>query len=419
MGKKGRAVIKEKAVRYCERIIIFSLLVTMFFFAPSNALISAGILSAIFFWLTKKVLTKEWKLPNTALNIPIFAFILVSILSMVNSINITESLIGLRKLVMYIFLYFVIVDNVINKRQFNWIILTVILAAGIVSLDGFFQFFSGKDLMRGRPLMLSGEKMLSGENIKRVTAAFKQASNLGIYLGALIPTVVSLTLYHFSGKKKLLIGLWGVIMLLCLALTLAPGAAFGFYAAMLFFIILKRDKRLLIVLIIGIILAWFILPSALINWPEGGLFGSIKGRIYMCRIAMRMIKIHPFLGMGLHTFPINYQRYVSPGYPYYGGIPPYAHNMYFHMAAEIGLIGLGVFIWLLVTLIRGWSSAYKKTESSYLKALSLGLLGGIIAFLTHGMLESSLYMTQGGILFWFMIGLSISLQRIIHAKLEK
>jgi O-antigen ligase len=83
------------------------------------------------------------------------------------------------------------------------------------------------------------------------------------------------------------------------------------------------------------------------------------------------------------------------------------------MAIEIGLIGLAVFIWLLVTLIREWYSAYKKTESSYLKALSLGLLGGIIAFLTHGMLESSLYTSKGGILFWFMIGLTVSIQRII------
>jgi O-antigen ligase len=332
---------------------------------------------------------------------------------MVNSINITESLIGLRKLVMYICLYFVIVDNVTNKRQFNWVIWTVILVAGIVSLDGFFQFFSGKDLMRGRSLMLPGE------GIKRVTAAFEQASVLGIYLGTLTPVVVSLTLYHFSGKKKLLIGLWAFFMLLCLVLSLAPGAIFGFYAAMLFFIILKRDRRLLLVLIIGIILARFILPSVLINWPEGTLFSSIRGRIDMCQIAMKMIKIHPFLGMGLHTFPINYQSYVLPGGQFYGtGMLPYAHNIYFHMAAEIGLIGLAVFIWLLVTLIRGCYSAYKKTESSYLKALSLGLLGGIIAFLTHGMLESSLYMSQGGILFWFMVGLNISLQRIIHAKPE-
>lgn len=399
---------KEKAVRYCEGIIVFSLLVMIFFFASSNALVSTGICFAIFFWLTKKALTKEWKLPNTALNIPIFIFILVSILSMVNSINITESLIGLRKLVMYICLYFVIVDSLTNKRRFNWVIWTVILVAGIVSLDGFFQFFSGKDLMRGRSLMLPGE------GIKRVTAAFEQAGTLGIYLGTLIPIVVSLTLYHFSGKKKLLIGLWAVFMLLCLALSLAPGAVFGFYAAMLFFIILKLDMRLLIVLIIGIILAWFILPSVLIHWPEGVMFASIRARIYMCQIATRMIKIHPFLGMGLHTFPINYRRYLLPGEPFYETeMLPYAHNIYFHMAVEIGLIGLAVFIWLLVTLIRGWNSGYKKSESSYLKALSLGLLGGIIAFLTHGMLESSLYMSQGGILFWFMIGLTVSIQRII------
>ncbi len=68
-----------------------------------------------------------------------------------------------------------------------------------------------------------------------------------------------------------------------------------------------------------------------------------------------MIKDRPLLGSGIGTFKYNSLRYqaefFSQGdnrsiYPY--GFAKHVHNEYLQLWAELGIIGLGIFIWIMI-----------------------------------------------------------------------
>ena len=95
----------------------------------------------------------------------------------------------------------------------------------------------------------------------------------------------------------------------------------------------------------------------------------------------------------------------------------YAHNNFLHMAGEIGLIALGIFIWLLLALFRKWYIIYKSLpKANFLKICSLGLLSGIIAFLINGLTESGLYYSKSATIFWIQVGILLALFKLIDKK---
>mgnify|MGYP001615439270 CR=1 FL=1 len=399
-------------LKLCDRITFYSLAFIIFFLPIYNSYASIGIGLAIFCYLIKTFLDfkrganrKEFTAYTCgALKYPIFLFLVISVLSLFNSCDVSLSFVGLRKLAMYFFVFLAIVCGIADIKRLKRLISILILSALIVSLDGFWQYSTGTDWFSSRPLMAYPHL-----GIKRVTASFWQAGSLGIYLGAVIPISFSLFLFYAKGIKKTALGITTLVLLFTLILSFTPGAAFGVYAAILYFACVKRGWRLALFLILGILLGYFLLPESLTSWPNGSLFQTIFGRIKMWAIAVKMIKMHPILGNGLHTFGVNYQKFCVPGDPYYGLGPPYAHNMYLQMAVEIGLLGLLSFLALMAEVFKKLWEVYKTTQERFVQTLSLGLMGSFIAYLTHGMLESSIYTSQGALLFWILLGFSISL----------
>ncbi|OIO35431.1 MAG: hypothetical protein AUJ74_06110 [Candidatus Omnitrophica bacterium CG1_02_44_16] len=395
--------MKIGLLKLCDKASFYSLAFIIFFLPVYNSFTSLGIGLAILCFLIKVSLSPRL-CPNFIKKWPIIAFLIVSGLSIINSCDISLSLIGLRKLMMHFFVFLAIAAGITDIRRLKYLIFVLLFSAFIVSLDGFWQHFTGTDWFSFRPLMA-----YTHLGIKRITASFWQAGSLGIHIGAVIPVSLSLFLFYLKGFKKIMLGIMTFVLISILVLSFAPGAAFGVSAAIIFFACAKKEWRLTLFLMLGVLLAYFILPESLTNWPNGSLFQTIFGRIKMWAITVKMIQIHPFFGNGLHTFGVNYQKLCVPGDPYYGLGPPYAHNMYVQMAAEIGLLGLFSFIALIAGIFKKLWYIYRATEEKFVQTLSLGLIGSFIAYLTHGMLESSLYTSQSALLFWILSGFSISL----------
>jgi putative inorganic carbon (HCO3(-)) transporter len=116
----------------------------------------------------------------------------------------------------------------------------------------------------------------------------------------------------------------------------------------------------------------------------------------------------------------NYKKYKES--PEYRNIITqdymYAHNIYLHMAAEIGLIGLTVFIRLLFKLSIEIRRIYRLLDESYLKVTLLSLSACLIAFLVNGLTESSLYYSRVALIFWYMAGFSLSLKKFLKPQME-
>jgi O-antigen ligase len=181
--------------------------------------------------------------------------------------------------------------------------------------------------------------------------------------------------------------------------------------------IVKKDKLILGIIILSLLLAPFLLPQGIRDWMKNT--DSIwevmlnKERINIYKAAANMIKAHPFLGVGTDTFCLNFQKYKIPEKDGFTGEGQYfAHNNFLHLAGEIGLFGLAVFLWMLWALFRSASGFLKNNDSGFITACGLGLLGGIAAFLINGMTETTLYYSKVSTLFWYQVGLLLGLCKL-------
>lgn len=89
-----------------------------------------------------------------------------------------------------------------------------------------------------------------------------------------------------------------------------------------------------------------------ITQSDGG-----AGRSDLWRVGWRMVEDHPFLGVGAGNFPIASVHYLlRPGTitrsDFIVDNPKVAHNIYLEIPAELGIIGLGLFLAILSFALR-------------------------------------------------------------------
>jgi O-antigen ligase len=201
-------------------------------------------------------------------------------------------------------------------------------------------------------------------------------------------------------------------------LTYSRPTLLAIYIALFFLGITRKDRVIIALLAIVTLISPFILPKSVKEWAKEVEYNPFRfmcndDRIAVYRNSLNMIKNHPFVGVGANTYMKNYKKYKES--PEYRNIVTldymYAHNNFIHMASEIGLIGLGIFIWLLYKLFIEGLNIYKRLNDRFLKVISLSLLAGLIAFLVNGLTESSLYYSRVAVIFWYLTGLALSLDK--------
>ena len=113
-------------------------------------------------------------------------------------------------------------------------------------------------------------------------------------------------------------------------------------------------------------------------------FAALGPRLPIWQAAASAFRESPFLGSGLDTFALAFQRHRPPHYwtREYDATPTKAHNDLLHALATQGLVG--GFAWCLVAgggIWLGFAAARHATGPE--RGLAAALLGGWVAFLVH------------------------------------
>ena len=415
--------MKDKIVQWCERIIEWSLYVLVFGVTFSNAIteVAAGI--AITTWIFKKIINREFKIVHTDLNYAIFGFFVVNLISLINVINTDYAFVSIKgfigKITEYVLLYFVIVESIRTKKQFRNIIGVVLFTCLLIGIDGIFQKFFGFDFMRGRKIF----------GPTRLTASFKSPNHFGGWLSMVLPITMSLFLFGPKRRKWLrrAFGMLSTLLFICLLLAGSRAAWLGFVGAFLLMGVLKRQNLFLVsivcIALICILLLSFTLPEKLLGEMSSIFYvtkNTMMDRIILWKETLPMIKDRPLLGHGVNSFMSNWSNYgvgETFGHPYY------PHNCYLHMTAETGLIGLGMFIWIIIMLFKSTIKFLKKIkvkteEDSFYQAVGIGLLAGITACLINSFVDNNLYVVLLATFFWVLLGLVNAEKRIYEDSIS-
>ena len=170
----------------------------------------------------------------------------------------------------------------------------------------------------------------------------------------------------------------------------------------------------------GLVLVPVAVLSALFLWT--GLVAtdeySISTRFDAWSIMAQIIKINPVLGLGF----ANYYWY-TPLFPIRGYAVSFnSHNNYVDIVAQMGLVGLVCFLWLLWEVGRlGWRLR-KDAPAGFAQAYVYGALGGLAGMVVAGMLGDwilpffynvGLNGLRSSMLGWLFLGGLVSIEQMV------
>jgi putative inorganic carbon (HCO3(-)) transporter len=412
-------------IKWLRAITLLSLCAMIFTLPFSKSAVEICFIAALISWALGRILSHRPGIPlidlfkpfSTPLNSPLFLFASLGFLSIFTSVSISLSLKGFFfKLLEGVFIYFIAVETIDDRKKLNFVLIVMASSMLLIFTDGIFQYMTGRDFIRHYPIC--------GGN--RIQASFSNPNGLAGWLAVMFPLVLSLGLIKyrrtFRGIMKPLI--WALICAagLCLTLTYSRGAWIGAVIALFFIGIVKKSK-FYIFIILAIIALPFIVPvpvkERLLAVLPLTIPYSIKERLFsiitfvepvrisLWHEAAAVIKNFPILGCGLNTYSIiapNYKIAVD------GGI--YPHNSYLQMTAEMGIVGLAVFMWMMFALFKNSLNNIKRIKDGFYSNVLTGLLAGMLAFLVHSFFDVNFYALQLAILMWFIMGLIVAVQRI-------
>jgi O-antigen ligase len=423
-------------------IVFYPFCITVF--VPAKKVVFALlVVISLMFWGFKIVSKEKLSLNHSPLNLPILSFISICLLSLFWSDSVMVSVKELPLLLAGPFLYFVVINNINDERQIRRILNIVIITGSLFGIYGILQY-QGIDLSFWKG------------NVGRqaVFGLFGNVNYFAEYLVAILPLAISLFLvtpFKSNKSKKLLLFIGILAMGGSLLLTFTRGSYLALGISLIFMLLLfvicrgkmfiRENRKIFILILAAIILAAFLfaIPNPL-NKP-GTYISKIKARTSIASIqktftsgrrmaiwkfALMMIKDRPLLGSGIGIFKYNTLRYqaefFSQGdnrslYPY--GIAYEAHNEYLHFWAELGIIGLGIFLWMIIVYFYYGLKFLKRTKDNYKQGAAIGLMGIVMAVLVDGIFGFPLHLPATIIVFWLSLGLTISISQNEREEKER
>lgn len=358
----------------------------------------------IFFtWLAKIAINKELGLfKKTPINRPLFFYLFACIFSTALAIilkmgeaKFSNAFFYILKIAEYFMLYFLVTNNVRDIKQIKKYTVCMLIVCFFVCIYGYLQTKSG--------------------GFGRVSAPFEgehsEPNTLAGYLILMFALTGGIFLYARSFKQKFLLGSLAVFITLVFSYTFSRGGYIGFLAVYLTLLALsKRGKFVLLVLTLLVLI---LIPHDLslkiiervrttflpgkqyeLLGKEVTLDWSASIRVEMARRAFRAWKKSPLLGYGITGLG-------------------FLEGQYTRFLAEIGIIGIGIFLWLMFRLFISVFKAYRVVQDEFVKGITLGFLAGLIGLLVTAGFASVFIIVRIMEPFWFLAALTVSLAQII------
>ena len=159
-----------------------------------------------------------------------------------------------------------------------------------------------------------------------------------------------------------------------LIITFSRSAYLAFGVALIFmlsFLGFKDNKKFFIIMLVAVVVATslIVIPNPL---NKNNIIRGIKARVSMtnidtftsgrratiCKFTWMMIEDKPILGSGIGTYKYNTLKYQADFFEqgdnrsiYHYGFADKTHNEYLQLWAELGIVGLAIFLWLVIAYL--------------------------------------------------------------------
>ncbi|HET9111320.1 MAG TPA: O-antigen ligase family protein [Ktedonobacterales bacterium] len=179
-------------------------------------------------------------------------------------------------------------------------------------------------------------------------------------------------------------------------------------------------------------LVWSAWGAALARIATAGHADTGAVRLLLWQAALNMIRDHPLMGVG----PDQFLYYYDPAYtshPYLisrvNGHPTVAvlqpnlahpHNLLLDLWLSAGLLGLIGYVVVVVALVRRALRLLRRVSEDHSqpwrRVAAVGVLGALLATLTHGMVDSAYFLPDLALAFWWGVAALIALNQEVARR---
>ncbi len=145
--------------------------------------------------------------------------------------------------------------------------------------------------------------------------------------------------------------------------------------------------------LLGFLALGLLVGTALVR-TKGNLIGnpddrSFWGRVAIWQTAVRVIAEHPFLGSGLNSYPQKQREHMTPLLEQFNPHNVEAKNLFLNLTAELGLLGLALFLLVAVRYWHLYRFAIRALpQSSEGFALAIGSHGAFLGLMVAGLFDT-------------------------------
>ena len=377
---------------------IFSSLVFVVFFSFLNDcfnlpkfVVALSVVTGFLCYLAMRFLSmRTITLYKNPLYIPLALFLIWQIFCLVFAQNRISGISQIGLLFLCSTLIFIVPLVLLRYEDFFLFIRILVISSILIAVYGILQHY-GIDFVRweikNSALSTLGRRNFAGE-----------------YLVMILPwTLFCFLTVKKSQKPFYLLTFLLLLFHLFLTFTRASWIGFCFSMILLAFVLLKFNLKP----IIKITIALFVFFLAFSSYA--GVFqfeqGTLKSRLLIWKSTVELIKQKPFSGHGTGNFELAYYKLASEKEGVF--IPQNqriekAHNEFLEIAAENGIIGLGLFLLFIFMIFKiGWRILNAGSEKNSEKFASVFAIAGIFGILVNSLASFPLQ-TGSGCFFFFI-----------------
>jgi len=388
---------------------------------PGHIGVKIQIVDFIFLFLLAAWLYKhchnQIRFNRTSLAVPLVFYLIASLLSLLNSSNINNSLVEFVGILYLIALFYLVVNVVRDRKMFEMVINIWLITSALVAFLGILGIFLAYVFDIKTFLVKEYAAFPYLGNIYRAYSTFGVNSKfVSSYLTISLPISLALLLNSKAGKKRIFYCVILILFMCVLFFTFSRGWLGLAVAA---YLVLARFQKpewyyryskvliaifiVLFGLFIFLISRWQFVDFQIkkitventTNITPGRAFtdnsdelekvsaeiGYIDTTYYrLKKVAIEMILDHPLIGVGLGGFNNEIRRYKKEGKlpDIFPAMDP--HCMFLGKAAQTGLVGL-------IALIILWSKAIRKAlnmsfvaRDNYYQIISWAMFSSLVGF---------------------------------------
>jgi O-antigen ligase len=384
-----------------ERVIVGALFVYVVCSVISISASQTAYVLALVAWAIRSYLQGATRQLHWPLLMPFSAFVLASVLATILAVEPLASLRELRN-VFEVLVFYLMVNHITTEQRATTLVRVLIAMTTVMALYGLSQ-----SLTHGIDFRVRGTM-----SIYMTFAGLLMLVNL-MAVGQIL----------FRTHRRQLVWTIPALLLITIALlmTQTRSAWCGLIAGC-FVILGLRKKVLLLAVPLGALVVLLLVPQTIkiraLSIADRREI-TAQERLSMWSSGIRIIRDHPWTGIGMGVMAQTYAHYREPDSP----VNPkrrlgHLHNNIIQIAAERGLLGLTCWLWIWGAYGYHTWRIYRRLEPEHrpAKALVVGSMASVIGFHIEGLFEYTFGDSEVIALTYFLMALPFVVQRACRCR---